>query len=300
MELKQLRYFVALAEELHFQRAAKKLHITQPSLSYQIKAIETELDVTLVIRDRKSVSLSKPGKILLEQAKKVLASYDEAINATVLAGGQMPEHIRLGMIAYINLAVVTQSIVATHAQSSHGTVEFVDTTGQDAFDLVKEGELDIGFALLPVHHDALKVKPVVEGHWGIVLPINHPWAEQGEVAIEELDGQPLIMFDRQANLNVFNTCMGYFEAAGAKPHIVFETKQVQTGISMASAGSGYYFVASFIVEDLPPDLVWIKLTGFDNHMRIGAAWREDNKSKLLQVYLEQLRNLLGQSNNHTH
>lgn len=292
MELKQLRYFVALAEELHFQRAASRLHLTQPSLSYQVKAMEGELDVTLFTRDRKSVVLSEPGQVLYQHAKRILADYDNAILETKAAGGKVPQTINIGMNAYINLPVVTQCIVATRQIVPNATVNFIDTFGRNAFDLVREGELDIGFALMPVVHDALKVKPVIDGFWGVVVPKTHPFAQHDEIDISALHNTPIIMFDSQSNPALYKTCLGYFHQAEVTPNIVFETKQVQTGISMASNGGGVYFVASYIVKDLPPELCCIKLTGFENRLRIGAAWREDNKSKLLQTYLDQLRLLV--------
>jgi DNA-binding transcriptional LysR family regulator len=289
MEIKQLRYFKAVAEELHFQRAARRVHITQPALSHQMQRLEDELGVVLLVRDRKNVTLSEAGKVFLSHVRDILARLDQAVQATQDAAGLEPTTLRIGTSAYLNLAVIARSIVAARVAASNFTIEQIEMPTNEVYHALKEGQIDIGFAPLPATHASLVVKKVVDGFWTIVVPENHELAIDDEIPIKVLEDKPLIIFDKALNPQLYDRCMGLFDTAGFKPRIVLETKQVQTALRMVSERMALYFVASYVIADLPPGLVYRKLLGFDNKISIGAVWHEANLSKSLKAYLQYLR-----------
>ncbi|MEM6886239.1 MAG: LysR family substrate-binding domain-containing protein, partial [Verrucomicrobiota bacterium] len=120
----------------------------------------------------------------------------------------------------------------------------------------------------------------------------HPLAQKKTVAITDLKDHPLIFFDKALNPQLYNRCVGFFKDAGFSPKIVMETNQVQTGIRMAADGTGFFFLANYVVATLPAGLVAKKISGFDNKITMVAVWHENNKSKTLKTYLIEMRKLL--------
>lgn len=293
MELRQLKYFKAVAEELHFQRAARKVHITQPSLSHQIKLLEEELGVTLLIRDRRSVALSEAGEVFLAHCQQILAQLDRAVEETKHVAGQEKLTLKLGTRFFINLPIFGSSVMATRRANPNISIEQIDMPTNEVADAVKEGTIDIGFAPAGIKHPALIVKKIVDGHFVVVMPKTHQLAQKSEIPISKLKGKPLIFFDRALNPKLYQRCVRYFEDAGFSPNILMETSQVQTGIRMASEGAGFFFLANYVVDELPDHLVAKRLSGFNNKISMVAVWHENNKSKALETYLVELRKLLA-------
>lgn len=292
MELRQLRYFKAVAEELHFQRAARKVNITQPSLSNQIKSLEEELGVTLLARDRKSVELTEAGEVFWDHCDAILASVEKAVDETKHAAGLEKLTLKLGTRFFINLPIFTTSVMATRLADPNITIEQIDMPTNEVENAVKEGTIDIGFAPSGIKHPALIVKKIIDGYFVVVMPKDHTLAQNEAVPIKDLKGQPLIFFDKALNPQLYNRCVGFFKDAGFQPKIVMETNQVQTGIRMAAEKEGFFFLANYVVEHLPDHLVAQKISGFANEISMVAVWHENNKSRALKTYLQEMRKLL--------
>jgi len=291
VELRQLRYFKAIAEELHFQRAARKVHISQPTLSQQLKLLEEELDVTLVDRDRQSVQLTKAGTAFLASVSKVLADLENAKKEVQNIAGLEFQHLRIGTIDYINLDIVAKSIVEINLSNPNIDIEQVEMPTDEVYNALKEGEIDVAIGPLPVSHPSLVVKKIMTGTWSLVVSDDGELAQHDQIALSQLKNEPLIFFDKSLNPKMHRWWMETFEDNGVVPQIVFETKQVQTALKMVKDKMASYVVASYIVNDLPIGLKRIPLSGFDNQMAVGVVWHESNKSKTLKSYLDVLRKL---------
>ncbi len=289
MELRQLRYYQAVAEELHFQRAARRVNLSQPALSHQIKRLEEEVGVILIDRSRNHAALTPAGEAFLARAREILAVCDTALREARDIGGAEPEVLRIGYVEFINLGAVARSVAAFRAADPARKVEQRDLHTAEAYAAVKEREIDVGFGVLPVTHPTLKFRKVAEGWWGLILPEEHAWAVRESLSISELDDAPLILFDRTLNPPLYDSWMTRFAEANITPNIVFTTKQVQTALTMAQDGGGLFLVASYVVDPVPVGFRLLRLTGFDNQIAVGAAWHEDNKTQLLADYLALLR-----------
>ncbi len=291
MELKQFRYFKAVAEELHFQRAARRLNLSQPALSHQIKNIEEEVGTTLLDRDRRGVALTPAGALLLERATTILEAADKALSDVRAHAGAEPQSLRVGFVDYLNLDVIVQSIA--RLRQTHPDIDVQQTELQTAeiWAGLVERTIDVGFGVVPVMGDNLIAKTVARGQWLVVVPNDHPFADYETLPLSHLDGEPLIFFEKALNPALHASWMTRFDEAGVSPIIVFETKQVQTGLKMARDRTGAYLVASYIVEPLPDGLTGIPVGGFDNSIEIAAAWRGENGSNSLKSYLIILREI---------
>lgn len=293
MDIKQLRYFCALAEELHFQRAARNVNLTQPALSYQLKRLEEELGVTLIERDRRSVALTEAGEHFYNGAKQLLARLQRLVTETQEFGDSMPLTLRIGYSSFLSIESITRSILNARASSPQLLIEQIELPTDQAFIAVKEGEVDIGFGPAPVTHPTLKVKTVAEGQWVAVMSTQHPLATQELIPLQLLGEHPLVMFDRQINPSMFEWWLSRFSEAGIAPDIALETRQVSSAMSMITDARSIFIVASYIVESsLRDGMVICPLADLDTDISIVAAWHSDNRSQALAVYLDALRDTL--------
>lgn len=291
MELRQLRCFRAAAEELHFQRAARRVGLSQPALSQQIKRLEAELGVVLLDRSRQHVALTTAGKAFLTRTGDILSACDAAVREAQALGNAQARVLRVGFVGFLNLRVIAHSIAAFRAAHPDHAVEQIEMPSAEVYASLKEGSIDVGFGVLPVTHPTLKFRKVVAGHWCVVAPATHSLslAQNGFLPIAALKDQPLILFDRSLNPALHDAWIARFEAAGFCPNIVIDAKQVQTALNLVRDGLGVFVAASYILDPIPEDLRMLRLTGFDNTIAIGVAWHEDNKTQLLKAYLNLLR-----------
>ena len=291
MELKQFRYFKAVAEELHFQRAARRLNLSQPALSHQVKKIEEELGTTLLDRDRQGVALTPAGALLLEHATAILALADTALAEVRDLAGSGPQLLRVGFVDYLNLDVIARSIAQFRQAHPGVEVQQSELPTAEVWAGLVERTIDVGFGVAPVMGDNLMARTVKRGRWLVVVPDDHAFAAYESLPLSHLDGEALIFFEKALNPALHAAWTSRFAEAGVAPVIVLETKQVQTGLNMARQRTGAYLVASYIVEQMPAGLVGVPLEGFDNSIEIAVAWRQDHASPALDRYLAELRSV---------
>ncbi|NET39790.1 MAG: LysR family transcriptional regulator [Cyanothece sp. SIO1E1] len=293
--MRYLRAFLELAEELHFQRAARHLGITQPTLSQQIKTLEEELGVTLFARDRSGVDLTPAGVAFQNSIEPLLNELQRAVDEVREIENGRSREIRIGTGDYLNVQSIHRSVAKLRASHPDWTIEIRHLPTTETFPAVKEKEVDIGFGPLPVTHPALIAKTVVTGRWEAVLSPGHALAENVEVSLKQLKNQPLIIFDKALNPSLYSGWLQRFEGAGYSPRIVYETRQIQTGLQMTEELGAIYVIASYLLPDRLEGLERRPLCGFDNEIAVGAAWREDNESTALAEYLKILRQEIADS-----
>jgi len=290
MELRYLKAFLELADELHFQRAARHLGITQPTLSHQIKTLEEELGVTLFARDRSGVDLTPAGVAFQNSIEPLLEDLQRAIHEVREIENGRTREIKIGTGDYLNVQSINKSIAKLRASHPDWKIEICHFPTTETFPAVKEKTVDIGFGPLPVTHPALIAKTVASGQWDAVLSVDHSLADNAELSLQQLKNQPLIIFDKALNPSLYSTWMERFEGAGYSPRIVYETRQIQTGLQMTEELGAIYIIASYLLPDRLEGLERRPLCGFENKIAVGAAWREDNESPALMEYLRILRN----------
>ncbi len=285
MDLKQLRSFIAVAETLHFQKAARRLNLSQPALSHRINQLEQFLDVRLFERNRRHVSLTAAGETLQPRAKAILEDWEAAVTETRTAGGRPPNLLRIGYIEYLNISAISTSIASFRSKHRAVTVEQVDLPPVEVLEALREGQLDLGFAVLPLNDRDFAVRTIVEGRWGLVVPCEHPLASHSSLELHQLDDLPLILFQRPLNPGVYDTWIERLKEAGTAANIVFETRQVQTALTMVQAGGGLFLASSYSTALLPNSLAWVPFTGFDSAISVGVVWNPERPSPLRRAYL---------------
>lgn len=240
MELRQLRYFLALANHLHFGRAARSLHISQPSLSQQIKALEDKLGVKLFERSRRRVTLTSDGEALLPYARELVALADDAQKELAERGGLHIGRVRLGTTPTLGghlLPGVVRSFFETHPGVELTIVE--DGSDQLARSLT-EGRLDLALLIDDVHLGDNAFESLLDEPIAVAVPVSHPFARRATVRLEELRGEPFILCREGYHLR--SLTLEACGLVGFTPRVSVSGTDVDTALRFVRAGLGVTLV----------------------------------------------------------
>ena len=245
VELRHPRYFVAVAEELHFGRAARRLHIAQPPLSQQIARLESLVGYPLFER-RPRVALTEPGKVLLAVAHRTLAQVAQGIDATRRAGRGESGVLTVGFAASAMLTAMPRVFHAFRAQYPAVELRLREMSTSAQRDALKAGFLDVGFLREPAPDASLLAEPVVREPFVAVLPPGHPLAREGAIPLNVMEDEPFVLFPRTVAPTLYDQVLGLCRDAGFHPKQVQEAQEWLTIVSLVDAGLGVSLVpASF-------------------------------------------------------
>jgi DNA-binding transcriptional LysR family regulator len=287
MELRHLRYFVLLAEELHFGRAAKKLHISQPPLSMQIRALENELGVTLLKRSQRHVALTQAGSALLAEARHILSRVELAVVAARRAGRGEVGELAIGFISvadYNVLPVVLREFRRRFPLVNLTLREL--TTDAQIRDLLA-GRIDAGLLLPPISEPALESVSILQEPLIVALPEKHPLARRpGKLALEKLKGAPFILFPRAYAPGLYDDIVSCCKAAGFSPLIEQEAIQMQTIVSLVSAELGVALIPESLRNLRRTGVTYKSLRGGSPQTEVHLAWRRGDDLPALRVFID--------------
>ncbi|HYJ18236.1 MAG TPA: LysR family transcriptional regulator [Burkholderiales bacterium] len=287
MQLRHLRYFVTLAEELHFGRAAEKLHISQPPLSMQIRALEDELGVMLFNRTQRHVALTQAGHALLGEARQILARVEQAVLITRRAGRGEIGELAVGFISVADYNVLP--VVLREFRRRYPLVNLTlreATTDAQVRDLVA-GRLDVGFLLPPVAEPALESVAILREPLIVALPEKHPLAmKPGKLALEKLKDAPFILFPRPNAPGLYDDVVSCCKAAGFSPRVEQEAIQMQTIISLVSAELGVALIPASLTNLRRTGVVYKALRQQSPLTEIHLAWRRGDELPALRVFVD--------------
>lgn len=286
MELRYLTAFIAVAEELHFGRAAQRLQMAQPPLSQQIQRLEKELGVQLFERSTRSVRLTSAGRSFLEPARTVLADLDLAQRAARAAGRGEYGRVTVGFAgasSHESLPLLTRALSA-----SHPGIELVlegQTYANVALARVAEGSLDLGFVRLPVTRPGVATRVIAEEELVCALPLGHPLAESESIPVTALAGQPFVSFPANAGSSLRDATFRTCETAGFTPRVLQEAPDSYTILALVAAGVGVTLTLTSCQHIQQNGLVYRPLAGPAVRLQAALAWRTDNSSAPLRTVL---------------
>ncbi|TWI65346.1 DNA-binding transcriptional LysR family regulator [Pseudoduganella lurida] len=241
MELRHLRYFVAVAEELSFTRAADRLHIGQPPLSQQIQALEHEVGARLLDRNKRRVLLTEAGKLFLDDARRVLALADQAKETARRAERGEAGQLKVGFTYSTPFTPLFATVVRRYRQLYPGVLlTFVEMATLHQLEKLEARELDLGFVrtvAVPLP-DTVKMTSLRTDPLRVVLPADSPLARQDSIAVKDLAGQPFVVFPKDAGTGIYPQLFRLCRAAGFTPQIAMEAGEASTIIGLVAAGCG--------------------------------------------------------------
>jgi len=251
IDLRQLRYFVAVAEELHFGRAARRLNISQPPLSQQIKALEHFLGVELFWRSNRRVELTPAGNYLLPEARRLLSDMALIANGTKRAEAGLTGRLRIGVHFSAPFHPITAQLLQKfRTKYPHIQIELVLHERPNLLQLVDLGTADLDLALIWLDYGYNKPSihrmDLACDELQVVLPNEHPMANKPRISIKDLVGVPLNSTPRHAGTQLYEGTLKAFAAIGEQPLILHETPQMPLVASMVAAGQGLALLPSFL------------------------------------------------------
>jgi DNA-binding transcriptional LysR family regulator len=292
MELRHLRYFVALAEELHFGRAAERLHIAQPGLSQQIGQLERELGVKLFYRSSRQVQLTSAGALFLGEARRTLKQADRAAEVARRASRGEIGELRIGYIEQAAHGILSELLPEFHVRNANVslTLDLFVTTPAITEALVRDA-IDVGFGLGPVHHEGLEYRLIKQEELLVALRAVHPLANLPEIPMERLAGEPWNLWRRELNPPLHEAIMDFFREAGFSPDVRYEGVETEEVYLWVVAGAVSLVPESTAMATEPKGVVVRRLidpTPSWNHVVI---WRKSDKDPVLARFIELERKL---------
>jgi DNA-binding transcriptional LysR family regulator len=280
MELKHLRAFVVLAEELHFGRAAQRLCIVQSALSMQIKALEEQLEVRLLERDRHKVALSETGRLFLPEARATLHQAMRAEQTARMSARGEIGTLRIAFVSSVLPKLLPMLIRTMHARYPRVTLELKDMPTPDQVAALHENKLDFGLIRLPVASAGLEIRVVLEEPFVVALPDDHPLASQALILPADLRGCPAFVLARRYAPGFHDEMLVALKREGADLDIVQELGEFTTMLALVAAGLGIGMIPAEAASALPPRVVARPLELRDHRAGIGLAYTDlDNPVK---------------------
>ena len=291
LELRQLRYFIAVAEELHFGRAAARLHMTQPPLSQTIQGLEELLGTALFERNRRAVALTPAGSALLPEARRMLAQAGELPELVRRAASGEAGRLSLAFVSSADYSVLPPFLRLYRKHYPQVQIALQEATSDLQVDDLLHSRVDAGLLIPPLPDkaraelDYLKVlsEPLI-----LAAPSGLVGAE-GPVWLKDVPPAPLIIFPRPIAPALHDAILACFRAAGVTPDIGQEAIQMQTIVGLVSAGMGLALVSQSVSNLMRPGVEYRALRDPTPQVETGLAWRRDNTSPVLQGFLELLR-----------
>ena len=288
MELRHLRYFVAVAEELSFTRAAERLHIGQPPLSHQIQMLEAEVGALLLERSKRWVRLTEAGKLFLDDARRVLALSEQAVQTARRAERGEAGELRVGFTFSTPLTPLFATIVNRYRQRYPGvtlTLQEMSTVPQ--FEAIADRTLDLGLVRPPevAVSDTVSMTVLRHDPLTLVLPLDHPLAKKKKVAISDLQGQAFVMYPKTAGTGIYYQIFRLCRAAGFLPTIAMEANEASTIIGLVAAGCGISVLPSSFDIIRMGGVCYRPLADPEANTTLLLAQRKDEVSPLVAAFV---------------
>ncbi len=285
MELRHLKYFIAVAEEMHFGRAAKRLHIAQPPLSQQIMNLEEELGVKLFDRSRRSIQLTDAGAYFLKEARQVLSHLEQAAETSRRIYNGQAGRLVVGFVGSVIHTFLPEGLRIFRERFPDVELVLQELNTADQVKSLHARRIDVGFFYLGAHDPLLASRPLIEAPLLVVLPRKHALSNRKSVQIKELAKEPFIANTRSTEPVVRDAFISLCHSAGISPRITQEAGQVQTVLGLVASGLGACLLPDFCKNIRRPGVQYVPLSGSAPTVKLGMAWHKDNDSALVKSFV---------------
>ena len=287
MELRHLRYFVAVAEELNFTRAAKRLRISQPPLSLQIRQLEKEMGTPLFRRRARGIELTSAGKLLLEEAHIILKQVERTKTDVRRSGRGETGRINLGSVGGTYFHPLIPAIIREFRTHYPDVVLFPQASSTAL--LVARlccGQIDIAFVRPPLRDDeGVVIEPLVDEPAVIALPTGHPLSRSISAPLRAFANETFILYPRELNPGNYNSFIAACHKAGFSPKLGQEAPQIVSTIPLVAAGLGVSIVPVSTSRILADSVVYLPIEGDAPRALIALAHRRDDFSPVVQNFI---------------
>jgi DNA-binding transcriptional LysR family regulator len=291
MELRHLRYFVAVAEELHFGHAASRLHTSQPSLSQQIRNLERELKVQLLVRTKRRVELAPAGHRFLEEARDILAKADRAVGLAREAAREETRRLVIGIYPETDWRLLGRALRLFGEHVPSVEILFDNLTPEAQVEALHGGRIDLGFVALPIDAEGLASEVTGRVRLMVALPEKHPKARSARLRLQDLSKEAYTLWPRHFSPASYDQLLEVFRRAGFGPPITMagDLPSTHTVLGMIAAGLTIALVDPALRQMGAPGVVFRELAGQGVFIETGVIYRRDDPSPILASFLQELK-----------
>jgi DNA-binding transcriptional LysR family regulator len=293
MELRHLRYFVAVAEELHFTRAAERLGIKQPPLSLQIRQLEQEIGTPLFHRLTRGVELTEAGTLLLDDAHRILDQVERTKTSVQTRARGETGRIHVGFAGATYFQPLVPDIIRSYRKTYPGVVLSPEQSNTPHLIAgLLSGAIDVAFVRPPLSDgEGLAVQPLVEEHMRIVLPAAHPRADSRSMPLSALAQETLILFPRRIGPGLHDSIIASCQRAGFSPALGQDAPQISSIVHLVAAGFGVSIVPQSIEQIHAEGVAYLRIDGDEPRAPIGLAYRKEEHSMAVRNFVALARRI---------
>ena len=291
MELRHLRYFVMVAEELHFGRAAARLQMTQQPLSQQIYQLEAELGVSLFRRTKRRIQLTDAGEVFLKEAHQLLLQAEQSIEKARQAARGEVGRLSIGFSGFATYSVLPKVLQTFRERFPQVELNLEEMTTSVQIQALLKKQIDLGLMIPPVSDKSLLIELLLQEPLVVVLPETHLLAKESDLALSALADEPFILVPRHLEPGYYDQCISLFQQAGFSPKVVQKASQKQTILGLVSAGMGVSLAPASIRKICRMGVVYTNLST-PTKVYLAAVWQQEETSSVLQTFLRVIREIV--------
>lgn len=288
MELRHLRYFITVAEELNFSKAALKLYTAQPSLSQQIKDLEEDVGVKLLNRTKRKVELTEEGAVFLEQARLTLAQADKAVAMARQVSQAKQQMLRIGFVPVAEMKIFPYILPNLRVQNPDLKIELLSLNNNEQMRLLKKGDLDLTFTRHNFNSDEIESQFVIREPLIFLLPKDHPLAKYERIPVKALNGIDFIIPSAEQSLTLNQAILDFAKANGIEFNIVQKADNILFNINSIGMGLGCTILPGYIAPLTMDNTVIRPLDVELPYLDLYVSYHKNNKSYVVSKFLELL------------
>lgn len=285
MELRHFLYFIAVAEELHFGRAAARLQMTQPPLSKQIQQFEEEIGVPLFKRNKRHVELTTAGQLFLPEARQIIAQVNQAVDTAQRADRGEFGRLVIGFVGSATYDILPQIIREYRRKFPHVSIRLHELSTPDQVNALIGARIDVGLLHPPVSSSFIDSIPIKRGFAALSLPKNHPLAKKEHIYIDDLQDIPFILVSRDIWPGLYDEFLSLFQSVGFTPRIVQEATEYQMVVGLVSAGIGIGVVPATAEKLFNLEVVYRQIDNYPLTAILSLAYLKKNTNPALKQFV---------------
>lgn len=286
LELRHLKYFKTVAEELHYRKAAEKLFISQPGLSRQIKQMEETLSVQLFLRSKRKVALTEAGKYLKGEVDFIFNHLEFTKKQLKLIEKGEDGELRIGFLGSAMQNVIPNLLLKMNRRHPGISTSLEEMSNALQVDAIEKDKLDIGFVRVERVPQGIQMKPVFQDTFSIVLPENHKLDDSNFEGVHQLANEDFILFSQDYSPAYYHKIMSICEDKGFSPHITHKSVHAHTIFKLVELGLGVSIVPTSLKHGFDFKVKLIELKQISQFAILSLIWKETNRSQVLQKVLE--------------
>lgn len=286
IDIRHLRYFVAVAEELHFGRAARRLGMTQPPLSLQIRQLEQSYGVMLFDRTNRAVALTAAGHVLLDEARALIAEFDGIGGIVQRAARGETGSLSVAFVGWVMFHTLPRIIRRFREDFPSVRVELREESTAAQLVGLRSGEFDVGFLREPPRDPELTTETLMKENLVLAISKRHPLASRKRLRLSDLAHEDFVLFPPDLTPGLYARVLAVCAEAHVQPRIVQTSREIQTTISLVEAGLGVTIVPESVQQMAWRTVRYVPIRSPNAATRIDVAWRPDNRNAVLPAFLE--------------